>query len=110
MLEDYYPLTDQLLATDNGLMAFQYDCPSKGTGMVIGYVRGEGIDQNLSIYALDPDATYEWYDWDHPQNVYTATGKEIMENGFNFKSGTYDDYVNDKGVVCVATVYVYMKK
>ena len=110
MLEDYYPLTEQLRAADNGLMAFQYDCPSRGTGIVIGYARGEGINQNLGVYALDPDAIYEWYDLDNATVVYSATGKELMENGFNFKSGTSDDYVNDSGVVCKATVYAYVKK
>jgi len=110
MLEDYYPLTDYLLPSQKGLMAFQYDCPSKDSGMVVGYVRGTDIDKNLSLYGLDPDATYEWYDWDDDKNVQTATGKELMEKGFNFKSGTADDYVNDNGVVCVARVYVYNKK
>jgi len=111
LYEDYYPLTEYKGQDDKGLIAFQYDCPSKGGGIVIGFVRSEGVNENLKPYALDENATYEWYDIDDPDTVNTATGKELMEKGFNFKSVIEEPTEESEGgFVKTAPVYVYTKK
>jgi hypothetical protein len=53
----------------------------------------------------------EWYDLDDKKNVYTASGKELTEKGFDFVSRIDEPTEESEGgFVKTAKVYVYTKK
>jgi alpha-galactosidase len=82
-LGDYYPLTPYSRAND-AWMAWQYDRPEVGEGIVQAFRRpecGKGSIQ-LRLRGLDPDATYEVRDFDKKESV-SMTGKELMSPGLS---------------------------
>lgn len=84
---DYYPLTPYSLAPDTW-MAWQFDCPEKGNGMVQAFRRDKCISEigQFKLFGLDPDARYEVVDLDHqqPQQI---SGRELQEQGLTVKIG-----------------------
>ena len=81
MLGDYYPLTPYTLANDHWI-AWQFDRPDQGDGVVQAFRRGEN-DQPLQTFrlrGLDRAARYTIENLDG-QGPTTATGRELMEDG-----------------------------
>jgi alpha-galactosidase len=85
---DYYPLTEYNTSRDVS-MAWQFDCPEIGEGMVQAFRRENSSQESIKLYpkALDADATYTMNNLDTSASD-EMTGKELMENGFvvNIKS------------------------
>ncbi|UCH36645.1 MAG: alpha-galactosidase [Armatimonadota bacterium] len=78
---DYYPLTPY--DTGNEVwMAWQFDRPESGDGIVQVFRRADSIYESarLRLRGLDPDATYVVTDLDGPGET-KATGREIMDPG-----------------------------
>ncbi len=78
---DFYPLTPYSLE-NNVWMAWQFNCPEIGEGMVQAF-RRQGSDTQSYQYGLlglEPDAEYELTNFDVPQTI-KITGRELMENG-----------------------------
>lgn len=80
-LGDYYPLTSYSL--DNTIwMAWQFDRPETGEGMVQAFRRGESPYEScrFPLRGLDPDAKYTLTDLDsgHTQQL---AGRELMHDG-----------------------------
>ncbi len=78
---DFYPLTSYSLAKD-AWMAWQFDLPEKGCGMVQAFRRKESIYEvaRLRLRGLDPDAGYTLTDVATGKNT-SASGKELLERG-----------------------------
>lgn len=78
---DYYPLTRYSLDNDVW-MAWQFDRPETGDGMVQAFRREQSNYEvaRLPLRGLAPTAKYEITDLDHGRRG-TMTGKELMENG-----------------------------
>jgi alpha-galactosidase len=99
-LGDFYPLTDYSLA-NTAWMAWQYDRPEAGEGMVEAFRRpdcGEA-EQTYRLRGLDPAATYEVLNLDVEGST-KVSGKELMEKGLAVE-------IKDKPG---AAVIVYKKK
>jgi alpha-galactosidase len=79
--EDFYPLSPYSVAQD-AWMAWQFDRPEKGDGMVQAFRRVQcgKTAERLRLHALDPAATYEVKDWDI-EKLQQFSGKELIENG-----------------------------
>jgi alpha-galactosidase len=78
---DYYPLTPY--ETGNEVwMAWQFDRPEKGDGMVQAFRRGESIYESarLRLRGLDPEVTYLVRNIDAARGT-KMTGRELMEQG-----------------------------
>lgn len=78
---DFYPLTPYSL--DNGAwMAWQFDLPEKGEGIVQAFRRAHSIYRTAEIRlrALNPDATYTITNLDDGRPV-ELTGRELFERG-----------------------------
>ena len=78
---DYYPLTPYSL--ENSVwMAWQFDCPEKGEGLVQAFRRAESVYEaaRFKLHGLEPDARYVVTDIDKPAGR-EATGRELMEKG-----------------------------
>lgn len=82
-LGDYYPLSRYSLDADQW-MAWQFDRPDLGRGVVQAFRRSESLYEaaRYKLHGLDPGATYELRDLDHPRTR-TATGRELMEQGLS---------------------------
>lgn len=82
---DYYPLTEYSTSRDVWL-AWQFDCPEIGEGMIQVFRRENSNQESISLKlrGLDEDAIYSITDIDtkSSQNI---TGKELIENGFAIK-------------------------
>ncbi len=80
-LGDYYPLTSYSLA-DDVWMAWQFDRPDLGRGMVQVFRRAESIYEaaRLPLYGLEPDAEYKVTDLDEG-SARRMTGRELMGDG-----------------------------
>jgi alpha-galactosidase len=80
-LGDYYPLTPYSL-DKNAWIAWQFDTPEAGTGLVQAFRRDDCPDatKTFRLQGLDADATYEVTDVDvgTPSQV---SGKDLMEKG-----------------------------
>ncbi|MGD0696329.1 MAG: alpha-galactosidase [Terriglobia bacterium] len=78
---DYYPLTDYS-AKNNVWLAWQFDLPATGEGMIQAFRRPESPFEfaRLKLRGLDPDARYQLTDLDQSQAV-EMPGKELMLNG-----------------------------
>ncbi len=78
---DYYPLTPYSLE-NTAWMAWQFDCPEEGEGMVQAFRRAESVYEaaRFKLRGLDPDARYVVTDIDAPPGRETA-GRELMEAG-----------------------------
>ena len=81
LLGDYYPLTPYSLAEDCWI-AWQFDRPDEGKGMIQVFRRGKSGEtkKSLPLKGLDPDATYEVTNLDAGAPI-RATGKELMTAG-----------------------------
>lgn len=81
MVGNYYPIENGGLDTSRYLaMQFDKDALS-GTALI--YKR-ENVKENtylLKLNGLDPNATYEYYDYDNPDVKYEKSGKELMTSG-----------------------------
>jgi len=84
---DYYPLTSYSLAPD-AWMAWQFDCPEQGEGMIQAFRRDQNNDprKTFRLMGLDPNAQYEITDLDI-QTPRTATGEELMKEGLIVEIG-----------------------
>ena len=84
---DYYPLTPYSLDEDCWI-AWQFDRPEEGEGMVQVFRRGKSGESSrtLRLHGLDPDARYEVTDLDVGKPR-TATGKELQDQGLAVKIG-----------------------
>ena len=78
---DYYPLTSYSTATDTW-MAWQFDRPDTGEGMVQAFRREKCIFETgrLKLRGLVPTARYEVTDLDQGK-ARRFTGKQLMEKG-----------------------------
>jgi alpha-galactosidase len=78
---DYYPLTPYSLEK-NVWMAWQFDRPEPGEGMVQAFRRSEAAEQSavFKLSGLDPQATYVVTDVDAEQPR-QMTGRELVEKG-----------------------------
>nr|MBC8875293.1 GH36 C-terminal domain-containing protein [Planctomycetota bacterium] len=78
---DYYPLTPYSLER-TVWMAWQFDCPGEGEGMVQAFRRNESIYEvaRLHLHGLEPAACYELTDLDKPRST-EMTGRELTEKG-----------------------------
>jgi alpha-galactosidase len=80
-LGDYYPLTPYS-REKNAWMAWQFDLPESGEGLVQAFRRDECADAKitLKLQGLEPGATYEATDVD-VDALTKVTGKSLMEEG-----------------------------
>ena len=80
-LGDYYPLTPYSLASDVW-MAWQFDSPELGEGVVQAFRRAESPYEaaRFKLGGLDPDARYTVTDLD-TRSTTEATGRQLVERG-----------------------------
>jgi alpha-galactosidase len=81
-LGDYHPLT--AFTTDrDAWMAWQFDVPETGEGMVQVFRRAESAytGAQLKLQGLDPTARYALTDLDSPDRPATHLGRELAEQG-----------------------------
>jgi alpha-galactosidase len=80
---DFYPLIP-FDPSDTVWMAWQYDRPESGEGVVQAFRRPDCAydSARLKLQGLDPAATYTLTDVDHP-GAKQATGRELMEQGLS---------------------------
>ncbi len=87
-LGDYYPLTPYSLAT-NVWVAWQFDRPEFGEGVVQAFRRGTGANSTavLKLCGLDPAASYVLTNLDDgmPQ---LKTGQSLMDTGLTVQSSS----------------------
>ena len=78
---DYYPLTPYSLER-SVWMAWQFDCPGEGEGMVQAFRRAaaERLAASLKLRGLDPDAQYKLTDLES-NRTWQAGGRELMDKG-----------------------------
>ena len=79
---DFYPLTPCSLAPDTWL-AWQFDRPDLGRGVVQAYRRAEATASTLGLklHGLDPAGSYRVTNLDHPAASHVMTGRAAMEQG-----------------------------
>lgn len=83
MAEKYYPLTYGGLDTEKYL-AMQFGSGEEGTAII--YKRENAADDyTLRLNGLSENKTYELYDIDSPDSIYTLSGAELMDNGLALK-------------------------
>lgn len=82
-LADYYPLTPYSLKPD-AWIAWQYDNPEQGTGVVHAFRRDQNKEstQALHLHGLDRDAQYVVKNLDSG-NEQTLSGAELSDNGLS---------------------------
>ncbi|MFZ1937413.1 MAG: alpha-galactosidase [Thermoguttaceae bacterium] len=87
LLGDYYPLTPYSL-TDDCWMAWQFDRPEQGDGVVQVFRRMESIYESarLKLRGLDPAAQYEVTDIDAGKPK-TFSGQELLNQGLSVEIG-----------------------
>ena len=80
-LGDYYPLTPYSLS-EHDWIAWQFDRPSAGSGMVQAFRRTQcdEASRRLKLCGLDPEATYELRDLDR-DSLKKVTGRVLMSEG-----------------------------
>ncbi|MHB0956667.1 MAG: alpha-galactosidase [Pirellulaceae bacterium] len=78
---DYYPLTSYSLKQDVW-MAWQFDCPEQGEGMVQAFRRADSFYESarFKLRGLEPEAVYTVTDVDELGNTEIG-GRELMETG-----------------------------
>ncbi len=81
-LGDFYPLTRYSVESDVW-MAWQFDRPDLGTGMIQAFRREDCIfdSAQLPLRGLVPEARYELRNLDAPGTTVEATGRELMDRG-----------------------------
>ncbi|MBV9121819.1 MAG: GH36 C-terminal domain-containing protein, partial [Planctomycetes bacterium] len=82
---DYYPLTDYSLAP-TVWMAWQFDEPGRGRGVVQAFRRAECPTESahFKLRGLDPGATYDLRDFDQPEGK-KVSGRQLMETGLEIR-------------------------
>ena len=82
---DYYPLTSYSLQLDQWI-AWQFDQPEKGEGVVQAFRRPESPYESacFKLRGLEAATTYEVENFDGGTENYT--GKELMERGLPLKT------------------------
>jgi alpha-galactosidase len=85
---DYYPLTQFTFGKDNWI-AWQFDRPEQGDGVVQAFFRDENNNQvepprNLRLRGLDPTAMYEIIDFD-TTTPNKLSGSSLMQEGLQVK-------------------------
>ncbi len=80
-LGDYYPLTPYSLS-EHDWIAWQFDRPSTGSGMVQAFRRAKSDEaaKRLKLFGLDTEAVYELRDLDRDSPT-RATGRALMSEG-----------------------------
>ncbi len=78
---DYYPLTEYH-STNDVWMAWQFDRPELGTGMIQAFRRADSAYDSavLQLHGLVPDAEYEIVNLDRPGTT-LRTGQSLLESG-----------------------------
>jgi hypothetical protein len=86
-LGDFYPLTPYRLSPD-AWMAWQYDQPDKGTGVVQAFRRSQSVFEvaRLRLNGLKRDADYEITDL-QAQMTSHQSGSDLMEQGLRIEIG-----------------------
>ncbi len=99
-LGDYYTLTPYS-TEDNVWMAWQFDCPEKGEGMVQAFRRPNASEESVSLKlrGLSAKTVYTIRNLDEAATT-TATGAQLMKDGLPVKMPKKPD----------AAVIVYKKK
>jgi len=79
---DYYPLSAYSIAEDQW-MAWQFDAPETGEGMVQAFRRVDSsyLVSQYRLRSLIPGAKYETFYIDKPEVKTIMTGQELMEKG-----------------------------
>jgi alpha-galactosidase len=83
-LNDFYPLTPYTIERTNAWIAWQFDSPEKGEGMVQAFRRPESPAES-SVYklrGLDPDSNYVVTNLDVAA-VTEMSGRKLMEQGLS---------------------------
>jgi alpha-galactosidase len=80
---DYYPLTP-FTVDQTQWVAWQFDCPDKGEGMVQAFRRQDSFYESIRVklHGLDPNATYLLSDLDQP-GTKEMTGRELLDQGLS---------------------------
>jgi alpha-galactosidase len=80
---DFYPLTPYSLANE-AWIAWQFDCPEHGEGMVQAFRRGESIYESIRVKlrGLEADAVYTLTDLD-VTGAREIRGSELLEKGLS---------------------------
>jgi alpha-galactosidase len=88
LLGDYYPLTPYTLDMDTW-MAWQFDRPEAGAGVVQAFRRDESsvASMHFKLRGLDSAATYEIKNFDLPATT-RGTGHDLMSSGLPVHLGT----------------------
>ncbi len=78
---DYYPLTPYSL-DNSAWMAWQFDSPEKGCGVIQAFRRADSIYEQIRprLAGLDPDAQYELTNLDTGK-VTEMTGRQLWDTG-----------------------------
>lgn len=85
MVGNYYPLSNGGLDTDKYL-AMQFDTDAKeGVALIYKRENVESSNYTLVLSGLEPDETYELYDYDNPDAKYELKGSELMSGGFELE-------------------------
>lgn len=81
---DFYPLTPYTLAED-AWMAWQYNCPDKGKGVIQAFRREQSFYQSAQfrLHGLESNATYRITNLDTPGQSQEIPGRELMEKGLS---------------------------
>jgi alpha-galactosidase len=76
---DYYPLLPYTLS-DAAWMAWQYDCPERGEGVVQAFRHAKSAEESLGarLQGLEPDAVYTLTNLDVPGTT-EMTGHQLAE-------------------------------
>ena len=100
LLGDFYPLTPYSLE-DTVWMAWQFDCPERGEGMVQAFRRASSADESIrvNLQGMETGALYTLTNLDTASMTET-TGKELMDQDISIA-------LHDKPG---AAVIVYRKK
>ncbi|MBN2293985.1 MAG: alpha-galactosidase [Pirellulales bacterium] len=88
---DYYPLTPYSLQ-DDAWIAWQFDCPESGEGMVQAFRRAKSPYEaaRFALQGLIPDAQYILTDLDTEKSQ-TISGRELLEKGVRIDFETRPD-------------------
>jgi len=86
MLGDYYPLTPYSLALDRWI-AWQFDRPEQGDGMVQAFRRADCTDTTLTVklHGLHPAAEYVVADLDGPSAPRRLAGATLVRDGLRIE-------------------------
>ena len=81
MLGDYYPLTSYNLRSEQWI-AWQFDCPEKGEGMVQAFRRDKSVYESMRVqlHGLDPNAVYTLSNFDVAGTTEMG-GRQLIEQG-----------------------------